>query len=90
MLRSYGDRRAEVFVHDHRGKLRRIGQMGRPIGWSEVFRGARPTHETVIRLSDREPPPMSSPSGVERWFSTDQGPGTTDGPRTKDGPRTRH
>jgi hypothetical protein len=70
-LRSYGDARAEVFVHDHRGKLRRIGQMGRPIRWSKLFRDARPTHETVIRLSDREPPPMSSPSGVEQWFSTE-------------------
>jgi hypothetical protein len=34
------------------------------------LRCAVPTQETVIRLTDPDPPPVTSPSGVDEWFDS--------------------
>jgi hypothetical protein len=70
-LRRFGDERTTVLVRDGSGKLREVGALGQRAGWREVWQRAVPTQETVIRLSDANPPPVSAPSGVEEWFGAD-------------------
>jgi hypothetical protein len=67
-LRCFGSDRATVLVRDYAGKLCKVGEVGSRVGWSVMLRRARPTHETVIRLADPEPPPVTAPSGVDEWF----------------------
>jgi hypothetical protein len=70
ILRCFGSDRATVHVRDHTDKLRKVGDVGRGVGWSDVLRRAVPTHEIVIRLNDRDSPPVTSPSGVDKWFGS--------------------
>ena len=71
-LRCFDNERATILVHDRAGKLRKVGEMGSPVrwSWSGVWRRATRTSETEIRLSDPEPPPVTSPSDVDRWFDS--------------------
>jgi hypothetical protein len=70
ILRCFGSDRATVLVRDHANKLREVGDIGSSVGWSELLRRSAPTQEAVIRLSDPDPPPVTSPSGVDKWFDS--------------------
>jgi hypothetical protein len=79
-LRCFGSEHATVLVRDHRGKLQKVGEIGRgevgrgevgqQAGWFGLSRRVPPTQETTIRLSDSQPPPVTSPSGVDEWFGS--------------------
>jgi hypothetical protein len=69
-LRCFGTDRATVLVRDHADKLQKVGDVGNRARWSDLLRRAAPTHEVVIRLTDQEPPPVTSPSGVDEWFGS--------------------
>ena len=69
-LRCFGSYLATILVRDYAGTLREVGEVVNRVGWSEVMRRSQPTHETVIRLTDPEPPPVTSPSGVDQWFDS--------------------
>ena len=68
ILRCFGTDRATVFVRDDADELRKVGVVGRRFGSSYVLRRAVPTHERVIRLTDPDPPSVTGPSGVDKWF----------------------
>lgn len=67
-LLCFGNDRATVLVRDRAGTLCRLGEVGNSA--SDELRRLDPTRETVIRLTDREPPPVMRPSGVDEWFSS--------------------
>ena len=69
-LRCFGNDRATVLVRDRAGKLCEVGDIGNTRWWSDLLRHAVPTHETVIRFADSEPPPVTEPSGVDRWWAS--------------------
>ena len=69
-VQCFSNERATVLVRDHADKLRKVGDVGNRAAWSGPFRRAVPTHETVIRLTDHEPPPVARPSGVDEWFGS--------------------
>ena len=67
-VRLYGSDQATVWAHNNMNVLRRVGNLGRRVGWFERrFRGA-PTSEIQIRFVDSESPPISEPSDVNKWF----------------------
>jgi hypothetical protein len=68
LIRCFGHERATVFVRDSGGTLREVGELGNR-AWSDLLTRSLPTHETLIRLSDPGPPPVTSPSGVDQWFA---------------------
>lgn len=70
IIRCFGSDRATVLVHDHANKLREVGHIGSPVGWSELLRRSAPIQEAVIRLTDSDPPPVTSPSSVDKWFDS--------------------
>lgn len=70
ILRCFGSDRATVLVRDHANKLREVGDIGSRVGWSELLRHSAPNREAVVRFSDPHPPPVTSPSGVDRWFDS--------------------
>ena len=67
LLRCFGNERASVFVRDTAGTLHQVGEIGKG-AWSDLLSRRLPTHETLIRLTDPDPPPVASPSGVDQWF----------------------
>ncbi len=69
-LRCFGNDRATVLVRDHADELRKVGEVGNRVGSSDLLRRAVATHETVIRLTDPEPPPVTSAPGVDQWFDS--------------------
>ena len=71
-VKVYTPNRATVLVCDRKGVLRKVGELGSPLGWSERLRPGNPIRESVVRLSDPVPPPVSEPSRVDEWFIGDQ------------------
>lgn len=69
-LRCFGSDRATVLVRDRAGKLCEVGEIGNTRGWFDLLRHALATHETVIRLTDSKPPPVTESAGVDRWFAS--------------------
>jgi hypothetical protein len=69
-LRLYGADRATVHVRDHRGVLRRVGEIGASPGWFQRLWPGDPTRETTVRFSDEALPPLAAPSGVDTWFAS--------------------
>ena len=69
-IRCFGVDQATILVRDDRGKLRKVGWIGRRAAW-RVWQRRLPTQEAVIRFSDTDPPPVTAPSGVDDWFGAD-------------------
>lgn len=63
-FRRLGHERATILVRNEKGTLSKVGEVGK------VLRRSHPTHDIAIRLTDPEPPPVSDPSGADRWFDS--------------------
>jgi len=70
ILKRFGSDRATVLVRDHANKPREVGDIGPSVDSSELWRRSIPSQEVVIRLTDPDPPPVTSPSGVDEWFDS--------------------
>jgi hypothetical protein len=70
-VKVYTPNRATVSVCDRKGVLCKVGELGPPLGWLERIRPGSPARESVIRLADSAPPPVSEPSRVDEWFTID-------------------
>jgi hypothetical protein len=54
--------------------IRKVGEVGNNAGWFDVLRRADSTHETVIRLIDPEPPPVTGPALATMAIRQSQSP----------------
>jgi len=67
-LRIYRPDQVEVLVQDQKAALRRLGCLGRRVGWLQRMRPARPPEDVLVRFTDSASPPVTEPSGVDNWF----------------------
>ena len=67
-LRCFGNERASILIRDDRRKLCEVGEVSNR-GQSDEIGPGTSVRETMIHLTDSEPPPVTAPSGVDEWFS---------------------
>ena len=69
-VRWYAADQANVLADDSRGVLRQVGHLGPTRGWWFPSTWRKVIREAQIRFVDSEAPPITEPSGVDKWFST--------------------